>query len=68
MQKDLLQEYFIYVPTLNTVDEPLTQHAKGENNIGEKLGGMSMDEHWTKIALAGQLVIYAKLPQETECA
>ncbi|GHO44296.1 hypothetical protein [Ktedonospora formicarum] len=68
MQKDLLQEYFIYVPTLSFVDETLTQHAKEENNIGERLEGVSMDKHWTKIALEGQLVVYAKLPQEAECA
>lgn len=68
MQKDLLQEYFIYVPTLSIVDETLTQHAKGDNNVGKRLGGVSMDEHWTEIALEGQLVIYAKLPQESECA
>jgi hypothetical protein len=69
MQQDVLQDFFIYVPTLDRVDETLTQHATNTPEVGEKLRGLAMDKKWQKIALAGQLVIYAKLPkEETNCA
>lgn len=71
MQQDVLQDFFIYVPTLDHVDETLTQHATNTPEVGEreKLRGLAMDKKWQKIALAGQLVIYAKLPEEeANCA
>lgn len=72
MQQDVLQDFFIYVPVLNRVDETLTQHAthtSAEVREREKLRGLAMDKKWRKIALADQLVIYAKLPEEeASCA